>query len=752
MRNDYRTWRRLEPQTHREEDLVGLRAAVHDPLWTLGRQWQVGDLEGEDGGSPVRIDAWVERDRVSKVDLGGGPRAYDPGDAPLETIVERETVVTGGRPGMGVAVEAGLHFLRLLDRFDHPSATDSPAAADFDSSYHLQETDYRDGADVPESEAARRFGMVVDGRALDGYEVYDALVTTVSGLLSAGDWDDGGIGWSGSLPTPGSTVDSGYKRAAKAFVDWYADLYDEPETGEDAWDETRLEYDFAIATGDRDTETVLTAEEYAGGHLDWAAFDVDPTTTMHDGSPTPQTTETGVTEADLRKKSVRYVPDPSSATTGNDEMAVQRPDVSVLPSSVSYPGMPAPRWWEFENGNVNLFGANVGPGELGKEILIDFAVSYGNDWFSFPLETPVGSMTRVTSLAVVDTFGVLDVATPTQEVVSPDGSQTDDGTQWNLFTETLPTHHDEPGLFLPPTLGDSFEGDPVERVAFVRDELANLAWAIEDRVEGPYGTSIDLGEFTGGTLDIADVQSATDPADEYVEIGNSGDEPLDIDGWTLIVHRETDAGGVVERYAFASSTEPPSIEPDGSIRVVPDTGPDDANTRYWERDADRRSESLLTDATKVVVRNAAGEDGWPVAYRDLRPEARRGTLDAYRLASDVLDHWYPLRPLQSGLTGGFEMKDTTFALSRLVDADLDEIPSPKGRILEPYVPANATGDPLTIHDEELTRAGVEVTRAYQLARWTNGESYLWSGRTTSTGRGQGSSGLQYDYLDTPEVE
>ena len=57
------SWTRLEPQSVSGDPRPGLEARVHDPLWLLCRQWQLGELEGEDAGSPVG----VELDRKSVV-------------------------------------------------------------------------------------------------------------------------------------------------------------------------------------------------------------------------------------------------------------------------------------------------------------------------------------------------------------------------------------------------------------------------------------------------------------------------------------------------------------------------------------------------------------------------------------------------------------------------------------------------------------------------------------------------------------
>jgi hypothetical protein len=51
-----------------------------------------------------------------------------------------------------------------------------------------------------------------------------------------------------------------------------------------------------------------------------------------------------------------------------------------------------------------------------------------------------------------------------------------------------------------------------------------------------------------------------------------------------------------------------------------------------------------------------------------------------------------------------------------------------------------------IHEEEVPRAGVRVTRTYQRTRWHNGGVFVWLGVRKQTGRGEGSSGLAFDRI------
>ena len=48
------SWTRLEPQSSGADMGTSSGARVFDPLWLLTRQWQTGEFQGEDAGSPVK--------------------------------------------------------------------------------------------------------------------------------------------------------------------------------------------------------------------------------------------------------------------------------------------------------------------------------------------------------------------------------------------------------------------------------------------------------------------------------------------------------------------------------------------------------------------------------------------------------------------------------------------------------------------------------------------------------------------------
>lgn len=96
------TWVRLEPRCRTADMNAGLQARIYDPLWLLARQWQIGEFQGEDNGSPAVAQWRGESARFTRYSPGPlAPRAtadgqrFDGHALPLETLVEsdRKSVV-----------------------------------------------------------------------------------------------------------------------------------------------------------------------------------------------------------------------------------------------------------------------------------------------------------------------------------------------------------------------------------------------------------------------------------------------------------------------------------------------------------------------------------------------------------------------------------------------------------------------------------------------------------------------------------
>jgi hypothetical protein len=66
-------WSRLEPLPTSADLRPGLQARIADPLWLLGRQWQFGELQAENGGSPVETRVRGEAVSLARFARRAGP-------------------------------------------------------------------------------------------------------------------------------------------------------------------------------------------------------------------------------------------------------------------------------------------------------------------------------------------------------------------------------------------------------------------------------------------------------------------------------------------------------------------------------------------------------------------------------------------------------------------------------------------------------------------------------------------------------
>jgi hypothetical protein len=106
---------RLEPDPHQRDLARGWAAELADPAWLLGRQWQMGEHQGEDASSPVRVDI---TSRGTAIEPLPGQPGLDPATVPAEAVLESEpgdwwTPGRRVRAGRLVAASAESHGLTL---------------------------------------------------------------------------------------------------------------------------------------------------------------------------------------------------------------------------------------------------------------------------------------------------------------------------------------------------------------------------------------------------------------------------------------------------------------------------------------------------------------------------------------------------------------------------------------------------------------------------------------------------------------
>jgi hypothetical protein len=434
------SWMRLEPRSRDAEMKDSLQARIYDPLWLLARQWQLGEFQGEDNGSPVMARWRGEAAPITRFHAGAiGPNTrvdaarYDV-RAPLETTVERETV----RPSedgsasprkLRLAAEAGQHFLRLLGT--QPLSQSYRALFVGCFAFPQLTADQRAALDP----ASLAYLDVTGPRVPDGRRLY----ATLRGA-------DGRVKLPADLPVAATDV-AEVEKAAQSWIDWYESLFSEPDAADASWSAERMEYTFSVAARLSDGEHILTAPEYYEGRLDWYAFDSNAEVSL-------------------------------SAITDGPPAEVVR---TAIPAPPTFRGMPALRFWEFEDAQVDFGSVDAGPTDLARMLMVEFALAYGNDWFVMPIELDVGALYRTRSLVVTDTFGVRSLIPCSSDLAAPFST-------WRMFQHSLThgsglTRPESNLFFLAPTVLQNLESAPVEEVVLARDEMANVAWAIERLIE-----------------------------------------------------------------------------------------------------------------------------------------------------------------------------------------------------------------------------------------------------------------------------
>jgi hypothetical protein len=138
---------------------------------------------------------------------------------------------------------------------------------------------------------------------------------------------------------------------AKSWAAWFDGLFSQPANRE-VWAPDRMEYSFAVGSSGRAGSFV--AREYDGGSIDWHTFDRS-STALAGGTAQP---------VSIAKR--------------------------LVAAPVTFRGMPARRFWELEDASVDIGALSAAAEDIGRLLLRDFALIYGNDWFQIPLTLPVG--------------------------------------------------------------------------------------------------------------------------------------------------------------------------------------------------------------------------------------------------------------------------------------------------------------------------------------------------------------------------
>jgi len=302
-------WNRVEGRPRTEAFDEALRAEVRDGLWMLARQWQLGEFRGDDAGAPVLAQMRMDHTLLTKAKLGEDPVEPMDDPLPLEARVERlrTTFVRGGRKiAYDLRLLMGRHWLKSIAGIGNH-------AQSFRDAYPIPAPDPAspEDADICAHPASFATLAALATRAMDGGDLY-------LHLKQAGALASDGVAVGGDA---GAINAQGLK-----FVLWFERLISQPPQGHDgAWTPDRLEYQFQCsAPTSEQSAKIYTATEFYSGSLDWWALDVDPNLTT------------------LEHPSEGDNPPP---LPGEDVSVIGSEMRTVIPTGLTYDGMPNPRWW-----------------------------------------------------------------------------------------------------------------------------------------------------------------------------------------------------------------------------------------------------------------------------------------------------------------------------------------------------------------------------------------------------------------------
>jgi hypothetical protein len=238
---------------------------------------------------------------------------------------------------------------------------------------------------------------------------------------------------------------SSIKEIIGRFRAWFEKKY--PRN--DHWKTRSLDYTFELK-GDTANAPAIKAEAYAGGKLDWDDVQLSNLASLN----TP--------------------------THYNE----------FIPTPFTFKGMPAARWWEMEDSSVNLRRVDVSKTGILDTLFLEFALQYSNDWFLIPYTMDIGEVCTLHAIKVKDIFGVTTVI--------QQGSTGAGNNRFSLFEQAIEGGA-PPSLLLFPAVSNMLESKPIEQVHFMRDEMANMVWAVESILPSQLGTGLPGGRLAKAT-------------------------------------------------------------------------------------------------------------------------------------------------------------------------------------------------------------------------------------------------------------
>ena len=730
---------RKEGRTRESNITEALRLRVHDPLWMLMRQWQMGEFRGNNTGTAMSVRCEVSQ--------------YDCSKEPIEPATEKINPTIDLR----VKIESAVHFLDMVRCQTKTSVRELrnclckkyPIKNDDDK---LVLPDVAD--DTNESDLNSRKIAYLDtykGKIFDGNQLYEKLNEVVSlkivsesiadnyrkwfeakyqpagtnnsnnshwqandlcydveskagGLLFKGDRYEGGrLSWytfdyagkEGKIQAVSATgrlemgatflqtmlstsgVKSLTKEAAKALTEAYPLKVNDAQVKDFKKSYSTLPFDglafyrdLKVIVDDDEANLPIVLDKKNTSKPVKNLVDIIAKKTKvlktADLIPVQNALEKGIKycgRAFISKVETFYA---------SSESAVDDKVVLSIPTPCTFAAAPNKRLWQMEDHKV-YFGQNtVSDGDgtgvrqsEGNVVAMKYAMMYSNDWMLFPLDTEIGKYITVKKIEVYDSFGER-VEVNSESRAGNNEKLRPSEEQWQVFTNSTRGERGvtkENGLYYAPQLAATIEGKPVEKVSFLRDEMANMVWGVEECVS----------DGCGGTLD-ADLY-----ATRLSTIVNDWNE-------------KTMAPYVKQTVGFGEVASDEQTQDTAKFRYLLQT-------------------KVPYNWIPFIPQHIPNNDVFNGGGREML--LRRGKMPCYICEKE--EHRIPVRPM--------------------------------GDILRPALNKNGVETPMYINEEAVQSTGIKLMKNYQRARWIGGKTFTWFGIKKELSKTEDSSGLTFDELE-----
>lgn len=789
---------RIEGRTRGRNITEALRLRVHDPLWMLARQWQMGEFRGNNAGTAMSVRCIVsERDCSSE---------------PIEPRTER----VNPRLDFFVRVESAVYLLDLVGTSTPYSRAQIPALRkeaiarcpidwEAETAYVLGSAETH-GRERELNRHLQQYRTTYGGRIFDGVTVYQRLAAGES--------------------FPGVTTD-----VRDRYLKWFAEKYT-PVTTASRWSEQDLSYDVKATAGNLS----FRGDRYEGGRLSWHTFDYDPNPEAEvPATPaTPQGSSSGMvhptnfpafTELTPVPADITGTTTPAGQTTGTTSTSGQTTGTTSTSGQTTGTPTILNSATRLTTRPLKQVLTNVTPlkevtalrtaGQLStvakaaaSKIPVAKAAAIAQSAAAAQTATPKAAIIAQDPPVVQGSAKILATATPkvvTATVASEVATATVASAIPTAVSDTIakvaaaqrataPTKRQV--LTLPTPV--SFASAPNKRLWQMEDHKVYLGNSLDQQSEGNvvamkfatmyandwmlFPLQTQIGKYIEverievvNTFGRRTIIKGSDRAGVKERL-RADQEPWQVFTNTTRGQRgRTDVQGLFYVPQLAATVEGRAIE---EVKILRD---EMANMVWGVEECVSDGCGGTLDAHHYAARlstyvDSLNEAGFPqreaetVTFTPGTTEAtvEGGTSTAkfrYILQSQVPYNWIPFVPQRLATVGDaaspFFLGGREMALRRgkmpcyVYDRTIDDFKlwpvRPMGDIMRPKQMSEISGkikeSPLVIHEEAVQATGIRLTRNYQRTRWMGGEVFTWLGIFKRQASTPATSGLRFDELE-----